>query len=356
MKKKFAVILTVLFFFGLAFGGQAGTSAITMLNPADGNGFIEQTADFVRIRHHEKTLDISLGCPRFVFDGGEFGAGVKPAGVNGKLESGEIVHVTFDKIKLSGSTEFEVKLFLQWFAQEHLVRKWAQYRITGSDCNAVLNEIIFDKYEASRLITPIAAVPPQSFPLFFDGFFLGIEYPAASTRVEKGEAILAHRPGLRLSANTWRESRKAVYGVAEPNHVRESFLKYVETHRPEPKSFFTMYATWYTMPIFFDEGQILSLMADLKKNLSDPYKVIFDAFNTEVGCWDPCSIWELNQRRFPNGFRGMKETANKMGTNLGLWCSPSSCYNGLLGVTTQWLQSKGYETLNWAGMPPGWTI
>ena len=96
--------------------------------------------------------------------------------------------------------------------QENVLRKWLRLRVVAGDAPVKIDEIVLETLDASKLTREFRPGPPQSYPLFFDGFFAGVEFPVSSTRVEDKRAILGHRPLCTLVPNTWYESRRAVYG------------------------------------------------------------------------------------------------------------------------------------------------
>ena len=59
----------------------------------------------------------------------------------------------------------------------------------------------------------------QSYPAFMDGFYAGIEFPIAATRLEGERLLLAHRPGLALESGVWYETRKAIIGIAPSRRI-----------------------------------------------------------------------------------------------------------------------------------------
>ena len=90
---------------------------------------VEPTFDFDRqsniltIGSGQKALPVSLKCPEFVLDGKTVGTGGAPLTVKGSVPQG-IVEAEFPLIDGGGSTRLEVRLFLEWSAQESILRKW----------------------------------------------------------------------------------------------------------------------------------------------------------------------------------------------------------------------------------------
>jgi hypothetical protein len=313
----------------------------------------------LRVTHDGQFLDVSLSCPKFTFNTASTAEGIAPASVVGDISSGQIVTVSYNPIALDGSVSIEPQLLLQWSPNEKIVRKWARYHITGTPGNLVLQEIKLETYNKNLLLAEPVIMMPQSFPGFVKGFFLGIEFPVASTRLEGQSFILAHKPGLRPKAGQWYESRKAVYGVATPGKEKENFQAYITLHRPEPTGRFICYNTWYSVQGTTNESSILSLMKAFNDNMTKPYGVSFDCFTVDgtVDSNGPTywpeskSIWQVSMSKFPRGLTPLQEYARGMGTVLGLWTSPCSQYEG--ATDTDWATQQGYETWKWPGSKQG---
>lgn len=298
---------------------------------------LETHSDLLLIRHDQRTLSVSLACPTYVFDTATLSGG-KPTSTKGDIRSGKPVQASFDPIPLTGG-QLEVKLLVQWSPKEAVLRKWAKYRITGA-APGVLKEIVLEAMKAPG--ARLEPQPPQSYPAFLDGFFLGIEYPIASTRVENGDLILAHKPGLKMQPGVWYETRKAIYGVAGSGNEKRAFQNYIAAHRARPREFHANYNSWWTSPVPYTEADILGVMQAFAENLYKPYRASFDTFCIDMGWSDPHSLWEIDKKLFPNGFAKIEKAAEEMHSHLGLWISPSSCYPAALD--NDWAQAHGFET------------
>lgn len=219
----------------------------------------------------------------------------------------------------------------------------------------MLKEIVLEKIAKSLLSVEPLNFSPQSFPAFANGFFMGIEFPVTSTRMEGQYLIMGHKPGIRPQANVWYESRKAIYGTATPGKERDAFQAYITLHRPAPTDLFICYNTWYSVQVTTNESSILSLMQAFNNNMTQPYGVSFDCFTVDGTVdsngptyWSKSkSIWQVDMSKFPNGLTTLRNYAQGMGTFLGLWTSPSSQYVG--ATDTDWAYENGYETWKWPG-------
>ena len=160
-------------------------------------------------------LEVSLRCPQVQLgDGaGSFG-GDLPTQIDRRMPADGKWECRYEPVKLPGETELERVLCAEWSAGEGVLRKWLRLRVISGDTMPRVDEIVFESLDASRLTREFQPGPPQSYPVFLSGFFAGIEFPVASTRVEDRRAILGHRPLCTLLPNTWYESRRAVYGPA----------------------------------------------------------------------------------------------------------------------------------------------
>ena len=67
----------------------------------------------------------------------------------------------------------------------------------------------------------------------------------------------------------------------------------------------------------------------------------FDSFTIDLGWSDPHGVWDIDRRMFPEEFAKIQAGAEAMGSRLGLWTSPSSCYPP--AVDPQWALEHGYE-------------
>jgi hypothetical protein len=295
------------------------------------------------VKEGGRSLPISLKCPRFVFDGvaaGEnAGAGTAPSGI----ERGRPARITFSPIPVGKTGKLEVVLSLDWSAKENVLRKWARFRVSNLGKPMLLEEVVLEDLDLAGRKVEAEPSDIQSYPSFTDGFFLGIEFPVALTRLENGHLILGQRPGLIVQPGIWYETHKAVYGVAQVGLEKQAFEQYIMAHRPGPKGIHVNYNSWWTSPApYYTEGDILGLMKTFEERLYKPYKVSFDTFCIDMGWSNPKSIWEIDKKLFPDGFSRIEQAAARAGSRLGLWISPSSQYPTALD--NDWAEKNGYET------------
>ncbi|MHB9081839.1 MAG: alpha-amylase family protein, partial [Pirellulaceae bacterium] len=310
---------------------------------------LRQSADKVELCSGELRLPVSLDCPVFSFNTAVVGGTQVPGQMSGNLSLGEELLVQYAPLSLNESAILEVKLHLAWSIEERVLRKWAEYRLSPAREGRVLADCVLHEIQFEQL-APVAgqavrflSAPPQSQPGFLRGFFAGVEFPVASTRLEEGQLVLAHRPGRLLRGDTgWLTSRTVLYGIAPVGRERETFAALIDSHRPTPKSLHFNYNSWWSMSFPCSEQDVLSLMKPFADNLYRPYGASFDMFAIDMGWSDPKTFWGIRQSMFPRGLAPIKAQAENMGCQLGLWISPSSCYPPALD--NEWAKSQGYET------------
>ena len=272
--------------------------------------------------------------------------GAAPATVRGDITSGEIVEASFPSQELPDSGRLESKVWLQWSAGESVLRKWAAFRVVGAASPVLVSEVVFEDVDLAGttglLDRQPAIQPPYSYPVFLKGFFAGVEFPVASTRIETARVVIAHQPGVWLRTEAWYETRKAVFGTAPPGGEWDAFARYVEGHRPSPKGRHVNYNHWWSTPVWATERDILGLMDTFHEKLWLAHAVAFDTFCIDVGWPERKSVWEMDRTNFPEGFARIQPSATRMGTALGIWVSPSSVYPAATNV--EWLGEHGYET------------
>ncbi|MEN6459051.1 MAG: NPCBM/NEW2 domain-containing protein [Thermoguttaceae bacterium] len=297
-------------------------------------------------------FELSMKWPTFVLDAGQFAGGAPPSSMSRGSTGDGTLEITFQSVSIGDSAKLETKLFVQLSEKESLFRKWAKVRLVGAKQPRLLKEVILDRIpiqgrpvwthgarEADRQIIPSL----QSQPVFMPGFFVGIEFPISAVRCEKDHIIVAHRPGVYLKPGEWYTTRTAVYGRTPKDNEVRTFQRYIASHRPAPHGVHIDYNSWWTAPApFYKEKDILDLMKVFEQKLYKAHGVSFDTFCIDMGWSIPKSIWEIDTKSFPEKFSRLQSAAERMGSNLGLWISPSSCYPDALNG--HWAKANGYET------------
>ena len=254
---------------------------------------LERRGDVLLIGHDGLSLSVSLKCPDLLIDGKTYGLGVEPASVTGNIRQGGL-EAAYPPIPCGGPARLEVKLHLQWSARESVLRKWATFHVEGGT-PLLLKEAVLEKIAMAGRKVDLLGAKPTSFPAFMEGFFAGIEFPMAATRIEGDQLILAHAPGLMIAPGKEYETRRAVYGVAEKGQTRRAFLRYINLNRPSPKGLHISYNSWWSTAVPYTEKDILGLMQIFEDKLVKPYGAPFDSFCIDLGWSNPKSMWEIDK-------------------------------------------------------------
>lgn len=300
------------------------------------------------LRHSGQDLGISLLAPEMTLEGGLRVGGSVPSGQRGDLSSGDVLEIAYEPQGLPDGGRIEQTLCMQWHKSEGVLRKWATVRLEDS-VPRTLEEAVLEAMPADGGAT-LEATPPQSYPVFVTGFFAGIEFPVASTRVEGDHVLIAHRPGVTLQPGVSYTTRKAVFGVAPVGTERRAFKDYIARRRPSPKGLHVNYNSWWTSSVPFTEEEILKIMADFEQNLFTPHGVSLDTFTIDMGWSESRSLWGISGDRFPEGFSSIQRATEQMNAHLGLWISPTGFY-GPASIDVDWAGEQGYETMSipWFG-------
>jgi len=181
-------------------------------------------------------------------------------------------------------------------------------------------------------------------PVLMEDTFWGLEFPAGYNRHDGGVVTLSHRPGRVVTGRF--VSKVAVVGVAPAGQAARQFRAYIDRgrNRPRQPEVQVDYNTWTTL-MSATEANSLELIHQFKQNLFEPYGVSFDSFTLDDGWDEKNSLWELRTSGFPHGFKPLLDRLHPMGTQLGLWLSPSSGYEH-----AAWGGKQGYlqnATFNW---------
>jgi hypothetical protein len=299
------------------------------------------------LRHGATTLAVSLKCPRFVFEGQTVGEDQLPLDVKGDVASGKPVEVSYSPMSLREGGTLTVRLFVQWSPGESVLRKWASYRIDGTESSPLLKEVIMEQIDTGQAAATLAPeqpvfTEPMSYPVFLRGFFVGIEFPVASTRVESNSIILAHRPGKRLRPGATYETHKAVYGTTARGKEKRRFQDYIIAKSPGRDRRFFVWEPWIALPIPYKEEDHLELLRQIDENLYQKSGGSIDSCLMTAGWSNPQTLWEIDDRRFPQGFSRIREATEQMQCRMGLWISPSSFY--AFAQDANWAHEQGYET------------
>jgi len=171
-------------------------------------------------------------------------------------------------------------------------------------------------------------------PLFIDGrWFTGLEYPAGYHEGPAGQVRLYHFPGRKTFT-----TKRAVWGVDTEGNLPDSFESYLEHIRIKPRNFL-QYNSWYDLR---DTELAVETLAqrfeEFRKAFLAPYHLEFDAFVADDGWQDAQSIWDVNRKILPQGYKPLADVLGKYRTRVGLWM-PLNGANLDIG----WGVKQGYE-------------
>lgn len=286
------------------------------------------------------TLHLPLSSLKLNIDGKWVGGGsLELEGIKRAPDNCQIV---FQNLKLD---EASLRITLNFSLSRNLLHKWLALKVEGTKSPLKLLDVVLEGF-----------CPPdepetfpswwQSQPIIGDDYFMGIEFPVAYWRKEGKFLILGHQPGSILAEGRIYESKKEVIGVAPKGKGREYFEEYIDSLRPSPKGIHFNYNSWWSLPVIYGEKEVLNLIAQWRNFFYEPYSVPLDTFTVDAGWSEPKSIWKISKERFPSGFSFLKKELEKMGTKLGLWVSPSSCYP--FAQDLGWAKEQGYEVFQWS--------
>jgi hypothetical protein len=182
-----------------------------------------------------------------------------------------------------------------------------------------------------------------SHPIYCESLWAGVEFPAAFNEYDSGGFILRSRPGGPRVGSEWLPLHSTVVGVAEPQAVRDAFLRYLEDVRLAPPRLVACYNSWWTLPTVVKQANNLALIRDLKAKLYDRHGVFFDIITTDMGWSNPRSIWQIDRSILPQGFDDIRAIVEPAGGKLGLWMSPSEVYPPVCDY--EWAEKNGYVVL-----------
>ncbi|MHB0998744.1 MAG: NPCBM/NEW2 domain-containing protein [Armatimonadota bacterium] len=320
---------------------------------------IKLESNSLGIMNNGHNLPVSLQCPMFEFEKETVG-GMHPSLVEGDIgKTGKII-LSYPKINLKNGGNLDARVTIEWSGKSKILRKWAKYRVSDAG-QQLLSRIVMDTIDtkkqevwthggrAGKANRYAALNTVQSLPFFKEGFFAGIEFPIASNRSDTNGMIeIAHSPGIRLVPGKWYESRRVVYGITQPGDEQSAFERYIIKHGKVIDKLHINYNSWWTTPPPFNEKQVLDVLNQFREHLYEPYRVSFDSFLLDDGWMNSNTIWQIDKNRFPDDFTNVKQAAEKIGSHLGLWMSPSSAYPGSLD--NNWAKSQGYETYELPGL------
>jgi hypothetical protein len=163
-------------------------------------------------------------------------------------------------------------------------------------------------------------------PVAGHGCFFGLEMPGARNRISPTGV----RIGVTCQLDVCKEqpySFSTVTGVFPEGQLRRSFLFYLERERARPSTPFLHYNCWYDLGLAVSEKGMLDVVEQFDRELVQKRGVPVKSFLVDDG-WDnpDKGLWIENEKKFADGFRGLKTAMEKSGSHLGIWISPLGGY------------------------------
>jgi len=223
--------------------------------------------------------------------------------------------------------------------EEHFLRKRLWLKKEGTPI--FLQKVELVSYKLWREESYLKTFPGAGQPVYAKDFFFGIEYPLSRAKIFQDNISLSYQAGKRITEQ-WYSTPYAIVGVGEKKKLKEWFFKYLERARHRPAQPYLLYNTWYDLRNYRQE-QLLNSLKILKAKLLDQYQIRLDAVVLDSTWDDPKSLWEMDKTRFPQGLAPVKEFAQKLGAQPGIWLSPRGGYSLRLWKRLVGNLGEGYE-------------
>ena len=181
-------------------------------------------------------------------------------------------------------------------------------------------------------------------PVVADNRFFGFEHPMAETRVDGRHVLQFVRRVLPLRAHV-PVDYSAVFGVAPAGQLRRGFMAYLENERATPYRTFLHYNSWYDIGYFtpYTQQQAIDVIDTFGRKLVKERGVKMDSFLFDDGWDDHQHLWQFNEH-FPQGFAPVREAAERIGAEPGVWLSPWGGYGPPRQERLAAAKAAGYET------------
>lgn len=167
----------------------------------------------------------------------------------------------------------------------------------------------------------------QGSPIEAGNLFVGFEDPLSQSKVTGDRATAWMNRDLPLRAGQ-SITYSSVIGVARAGQMRRDFLTYLEQERAHPYRTFLHYNSWYDLGYFtpYDQADALDRVNAFGRELKEKRGVKLDSFLFDDGWDNHKSLWKFNDG-FPEGFSQVKEAAEKLSADPGVWMSPWGGYS-----------------------------
>lgn len=298
-------------------------------------------------------VELRTVSPEWEFEGTTVGAGLEPSGLAfDNHDEGPRITLEYPE-QVIGESKLQLRTVFAVDRELPLIHKYAELSAAGvSGSTLLLKRVtLLDEPFAEPITFQMDGW--QSYPVFGEQFFFGVEFPVARGMAADGRVKLSHAPGLAMNLPRKYRTHSAVIGVAAKGRVREAFEDYVASFRPVKDAVHFNYNSWWTSPVPFKEADILGLVKTFEEKLYRGRGASFDTFTLDMGWSDTQGIWKISPVLFPNGFAPVNAELVRQQSRLGLWWSPSNCYSPS-SFDNHWAATAGYETLSIPrdGLPP----
>jgi len=166
---------------------------------------------------------------------------------------------------------------------------------------------------------------PESFLEFF---IQEKKKNALQMSLEAKKGVYFHHQPItreRCFDTVWMELGPYAGNLTEAKKVFWDFLyrgigENSATRRP-----YIYYNTWSLQQAFMEKGKspLLPINEErILKEIETCHEIGVDVFVIDVGWYDRCGDWQPNTRRFPSGFKKIKDRLDELGMKLGVWMNP----------------------------------
>ena len=180
-------------------------------------------------------------------------------------------------------------------------------------------------------------------PIVADERFFGFEHPMAEALVIDGHATMTVKRVLPMRGGVVAEY-SAVFGVTPQGQLRRGFQAYLENERATPFRTFLHYNSWYDIGYFtpYTQDEAVGVINAYGQKLVHDRGVTMDSFLFDDGWDDHTRLWQFS-KDFPHGFTPVREAAEKMGAEPGVWLSPWGGYGPPRAIRLKTAKDGGYE-------------
>lgn len=185
--------------------------------------------------------------------------------------------------------------------------------------------------ENAEAVHTVGKVPGSPVALN-ENILCGIEQPRFELKkLDDGKHVT-----LELECNLTVKSAEtplklsSMIGHFPKEQQRRAFNFYLERERAAPSRHFLLYNGWYDFGLSPSEKTLIEAVNAYGNELVTKRNVDLDAIVLDDGWDNPTQeLWAPSKTTFPNGFRPIRENAEKFGAGFGIWISPSGGHFGV---------------------------